>query len=66
MTRSSEVFLLDLDVPYGELSTMLVQPSDLLEEPILLFVDEFDDQHVYNWGDQQFERVMITWPTKQP
>jgi len=65
MTHSSDSFLLDLDIPYGELSTMLVQPSDLLEEPVLLFVDEFDDHYVFNWEEQVFEKVMLTWPTKQ-
>lgn len=64
MTHSSDTFHIAFDVPYGELSTMLVQASDTLDEPVLIFTNDEDDTFVFNWATAEFER-MIQWPTKQ-
>ena len=66
MTHSSDVFHIAFDVPYGELSTMLVQASDTLDEPVLVFTSDEYEVFVFNWEIYEFERVMPLWPTKQP
>ena len=57
-------FPLWFDVPFGELSTMVVQPSDLLEEPVLVFSKDDAPDYVFNWRDERFEEVVL-WPTQQ-
>lgn len=64
MTHSSDAFHIAFDVPYGELSTMLVQASDTLDEPVLIFTSYENEVFVFNWATHEFERA-ITWPTKQ-
>jgi hypothetical protein len=66
MTRSSDdVFHVGFDVPYGELSTMVVQPSDTMDKPVLVYTNEVSETYVFNWSEQEFERVSPTWPIRQ-
>lgn len=66
MTPSSDVFHVAFDVPYGELTSMVIEPSDTLDPPVLFFTNEAGDSFVFNWGEHEFERVRPTWPIRQP
>lgn len=66
MTHSNDdVFLVSFDVPYGELSTMVVQPSDTMDKPVLVYTNEVSESYVFNWGEHEFERVRPIWPIRQ-
>lgn len=66
MTHSSDRWhQLEVEMPYGALETFTLQPSDLLEPPVLLYIGEDGVEWVLNWAKMEYERV-IPWPTPQP